>query len=303
MHLIECVPNFSEGRRKEVIDEITSVIEETAGVWLLDQEADADHNRSVFTFVGDSKSIHAAVLATIGVAVRTIDLNKHSGTHPRMGAVDVIPFVPVHETSMAECISLSRIIGKEIAEDHGIPVYLYEESATRPDRKNLANIREGQFEGIREKIKTDENRAPDFGKRELHATAGCVAVGARMPLVAYNIYLNTGDVSVAKKIAKKIREKDGGLAGIKALGFFIETRKLAQVSMNICDYSKTSVYKVFGVVDELAKKSGTSILSSELVGLMPEEALKMGDPATLKLENFNPQNQVIEEVIKRKVGR
>lgn len=302
MQLIECVPNFSEGRRQEVLDEIKSAIEKTTGVWLLDFESDADHNRSVFTFVGDSRSIRTSVLATVEIAVRTIDLNKHSGTHPRMGAVDVIPFVPIRETSMAECIALSRIVGKEIAEKHGLPVYLYEESATRPERKNLANIRAGQFEGIREKIRTDDSRIPDFGPREVHPTAGCVAVGARRPLIAYNIYLNTSDVSIAKKISKQIREKDGGLAGIKALGFYIESRKLAQVSMNICDYTKTSIYKVFAAVDALSKKYGTSILSSELVGLMPEEALKMGDPATLKLENFDPAHQVIEEVIKRKVG-
>lgn len=292
--IIECVPNFSEGRRREVTDRIRAAIE-SKGVRVLDLEMDANHNRSVLTFIGtDADRLVDAAFAGAQAAVELIDLNQHRGEHPRMGAVDVIPFVPIADATMAQCVELARRLGRRIGGELGVPVFLYEEAATRPERRNLSNIREGQFEGLRELIGKDPARDPDFGPRRIHPTAGAVAVGARVPLIAYNVNLDTEDVSIAKKIAKKVRERDGGLPAIKALGMFMQSINKAQVSMNVCNYKVTSIYAAFKAVQKEAEKFGVRVHSSEIVGLLPREALRDDWIPELKLQGFDPKLQVIE---------
>ena len=292
MKIVECVPNFSEGRRKEVVDEIVRSMLSVPGVKLLDQEMDPDHNRSVITIAGSPESVLEAAFRGAQKAVELIDLNKHSGEHPRMGAVDVIPFVPIEDVTMEDCIALAEKLGKRIAEELNVPVYLYGEAARRPERRDLAYVRKGEFEGLRESIKTDPKREPDFGPREVHPTAGAVAVGARKILVAYNVNLGTPDVSVAKKIAKRVRAKGGGLAFVKALGFELKERGISQVSMNMVDFEKTPLYAAFELVKLYADRYGVPVVGSEIVGLVPQRALVDVADFYLKLEGFKP-DQII----------
>ncbi|TKJ30549.1 glutamate formimidoyltransferase [bacterium (candidate division B38) B3_B38] len=290
--IIESVPNFSEGQRGEVISAIVNRVKEVPGVRVLDISSDPDHNRSVLTMMGDQDSLRGAVLALFEKAVEHIDLTKHQGEHPRMGAVDVVPFVPIKGVTMDDCISLSKEVGEEIAEKFNIPVYFYEESATREERRNLAKIRKGQFEGFFEKIKLPEWQ-PDCGPAEVHSTAGVVAVGAREFLIAYNVNLGTDNLEVASNIAKAVRHISGGLRYVKALGMTMEERKLVQVSMNLVNYKKTPIYRVFELIRAEARRYGVTIVGSEIVGLVPNDALLGAAEYYLQIENFSP-SQVIE---------
>jgi len=291
--IVECVPNFSEGRREEVVGAIADAARRIEGVRVLDVEMDASHNRAVVTLVGGPENVKQAAFACASKAVELIDLNKHTGEHPRVGAVDVIPFVPISEVEMKDCVELAMSLGQEIAEKLGVPVYLYEEAATRPDRKNLAKVRRGQFEGLREEIKTNPERAPDFGPSELHPTAGAVVVGAREPLIAYNINLGTGDVSIAKSIAKAVREKDGGLKHVKALGFETDKEDVVQVSMNLVNYKETPIFVVFDAVRSHADKHGVPVVGSEIIGLVPQDALVDTAEYYLKIQDFS-KSQILE---------
>ncbi|MGH2688248.1 MAG: glutamate formimidoyltransferase, partial [Actinomycetota bacterium] len=285
--IIEAVPNFSEGRRPEVCEKLADEAR-ARGVRVLDLERDPDHHRSVLTFVGAPDPTADAAFAVAAKAVELIDLTRHEGQHPRMGAIDVLPFVPLQGASMADAVALARRVGERIGKELGLPVFLYEAAATRPDRRNLAVIRKPQFEGLRELIGKDPDRVPDFGPNRIHPTAGCVAVGARMPLIAYNVDLETDDVGVAKKIAKKVRERDGGLPGIKALGLAIADRKCAQVSMNVCDFTRTGLLEAFRAVEAEAAKLGVRVRSSEIVGLVPRASLPPDGEQALRLAGFKP---------------
>jgi len=296
MKIVECVPNFSEGRRKEVIDEILKAAQSVGEITVLDCESDANHNRMVLTFVGPPDAVKAAALSSSAKAIQLIDLTKHSGEHPRMGAVDVVPFVPLREVSMDDCVKLAREFAQEFSTKFSVPVFLYENAATREDRRNLADVRQGQFEGLRELIGTDPSRKPDFGPEKIHPTAGATAVGARPILIAYNVNLESEDISIAKKIAKRIRERDGGFPAVKALGFQLRDRNLVQVSMNLTDYTKTSMHTVFDAISQYAKEYGVNVAESEIVGLVPQEALTLASIHYLSLSNFNP-NQIIENRI------
>jgi glutamate formiminotransferase len=287
--LVESVPNFSEGRRPEVCEKIADEAR-AAGVKVLGMQRDPDHNRSVLTFVGDSKAVAAAAFAAARRAVELIDLTRHEGQHPRMGAIDVLPFVPLGGTSIGDCVTLAREVGRRLGEELALPVFLYEAAAARPDRKNLADLRKPQFEGLRDLIGKDPDRVPDFGPPRIHPTAGCVAVGARMPLIAYNVDLESKDVALAKRIAKKIRERDGGLPGIKALGLWIEDRQCAQVSINVCDFARTGLLEVFRAVE---REAGGAVRSSEVVGLVPRAALPPDAERALRLAGFTP-DQILE---------
>lgn len=268
MKLIECVPNFSEGRRQEVMDAIVQSMKESANVIILDVEADASHNRMVVTMVGEPQQVLSAMKAGARKAVELIDLNQHEGEHPRMGAVDVVPFVPLFNATMQECDELAVEFGQWMWDELKVPVYLYAESAKVPERKRLPNIRKGEFEGLKEGIK-EPDRHPDIGEPVIHPTAGATAVGARNFLIAFNLYLNTADKSVADKIAKAVRESSGGLVNIQAKGMFIEEKGLAQVSMNLLDYSKTPLYRITELVKMEAKRFGVEVVEGELIGLMP----------------------------------
>jgi glutamate formiminotransferase len=271
--IVECVPNFSEGRRTEVLDAIIAEIKAVDGVRFLDQTHDHDHNRAVLTFVGSPEPIKKAVVAAVAKAAELIDMEKHTGEHPRIGATDVVPFIPIKNMSIDECVTLAREVGQEIGEKLQIPIYLYEAAATREDRRNLAKVRRGQYEGLKEAILTDPNRKPDFGPDKLHPTAGATVVGARMPLIAYNVNLNTDDLALAKRIATTIREKDGGFKNVKALGLEIKERGIVQVSMNLTNYQVTPVYKVYDRITELANEAGVKVLESEVIGLIPLAAM------------------------------
>lgn len=290
--IMECVPNFSEGRDLQKIDRIVAPFRARAGVKLLDYSNDEDHNRLVVTVVGDPEPLRDAVLEAIGVAVELIDLNHHQGQHPRMGAVDVVPFIPIKGVSMDEAIALSREVGAEVAARYNLPVFLYEKSATAPHRENLAAIRKGEFEGMAEKIHQPEWH-PDFGPAERHPTAGTVAIGARMPLVAYNINLSTPSLEIAHDIAKKIRFIGGGLRYCKAMGVELKERGITQVSINMTDYTRTALYRAFELVRIEARRYGVSIVGSEIIGLVPMEALIDTASYYLGLENFSMQ-QVLE---------
>jgi glutamate formiminotransferase len=291
--ILESVPNFSEGRRPDVVEAIASEAR-ARSVRVLDLHMDADHNRSVLTFAGGPGEVAEAAFAAARKAVELIDLNVHRGRHPRMGAVDVLPFVPLQGAQMEDAVGLARLVGRRIGEELAVPVFLYEAAATRPDRRNLADVRRPQFEGLRERIGLDPDRLPDFGPPRIHPTAGCVAVGARRPLVAYNVDLETGDVSAAKKIARKIRERDGGLPGIKALGISMTSRKCAQVTINVCDFSRTGLLEVFLAVEREAARLGTRVRSSEIIGLVPKAALPGDAERSLKLAGFSPL-QILED--------
>lgn len=290
--IVECVPNFSEGRDLQKIDKIVAPFRGKQGVKLLDYSNDEDHNRLVVTVVGEPEPLRDAVLEAIGVAVELIDLNHHQGQHPRMGAVDVVPFIPIRNVTMEEAVALSKEVGKEVAKRYNLPVFLYEKSASAPHRENLAAVRKGEFEGMAEKIKQPEWH-PDFGLAERHPTAGTVAIGARMPLVAYNINLNTPSLEIAHDIAKKIRFIGGGLRYCKAMGVELKDRGITQVSINMTDYTRTSLYRAFELVRVEARRYGVSIVGSEIIGLVPMEALIDTASYYLGLENFSME-QVLE---------
>ena len=289
---MECVPNFSEGRDLQKIDKIVAPFRGKQGVKLLDYSNDEDHNRLVVTVVGEPEPLRDAVLEAIGVAVELIDLNHHQGQHPRMGAVDVVPFIPIRNVTMEEAVALSKEVGKEVAKRYNLPVFLYEKSASAPHRENLAAVRKGEFEGMAEKIKQPEWH-PDFGLAERHPTAGTVAIGARMPLVAYNLNLNTPSLEIAHDIAKKIRFIGGGLRYCKAMGVELKDRGITQVSINMTDYTRTALYRAFELVRVEARRYGVSIVGSEIIGLVPMEALIDTASYYLGLENFSME-QVLE---------
>jgi glutamate formiminotransferase len=282
--LVECVPNFSEGRRKEVVDAIVDAMK-VEGVWLLDREMDSDHNRCVITLVGNREAIAEAAIRGVGKAAELIDLTQHQGAHPRMGAADVVPFIPIDGVTIEDCVAISKHVAEQIWKRFQIPTYLYEASAQRPERQNLENIRRGQFEGIRDEIATKPERMPDFGEPRVHPTAGATVVGARKPLIAYNVFLNTTDVDVAKKVAKAVRYSSGGLRFVKGAGFSV--RGLAQVSMNLTDFEQTPIARVFEYVKREAARYGVAPLSSEIVGLVPKKALEQAAEWFLQVENFD----------------
>lgn len=289
--LIESVPNFSEGRRPEILDEIVNTMLAT-GVMLLDREMDASHNRAVVTIAGEPDAVAEAAFRGCQRAAQLIDLETHRGEHPRMGATDVIPFIPIRNVTMDECVEIARRVGERIGRELEIPVYLYERAATRPERRDLAYVRRGEYEAIRDEIATLPEREPDFGPRKLNH-AGAVAVGARPFLIAYNVNLDTNDVQIAKEIAKITREKGGGLPSVKALGFALEDKGIVQVSMNLTDFNVTGMLTAFQHVRAEAEKRGVRVLGSELVGLVPLEALAQIARDALQLEGFSSQ-QVVE---------
>src|SRR5690554_1075239 len=290
--IIECVPNFSEGRDKEKIESIADCFRGKSGVKLLDYSGDADHNRSVVTVAGEPEAIKYSVIEAIGKAIELIDLNKHSGEHPRMGAVDVVPFIPIKNVTIDEAIALSQEVAKEVGVRFNLPVFLYEASATTQHRENLADIRRGEFEGLSDKMRLTEWKS-DFGPETPHPTAGVVAIGARKPLIAYNINLNTNNIKIANAIAKKVRHSSGGMRYCKAIGIYLKERDLAQVSTNLTDYTKTSIYSVYEMVRMEAKRYGVSIIGSEVIGLVPMAALAESAAYYLGIENFSI-NQVLE---------
>jgi len=282
--LVECVPNFSEGRDKAKVDAIIHAMK-MPGVYLLDREMDHDHNRCVITLVGEREPIQEAAIRGVGKAAELIDLNVHQGAHPRMGASDVVPFIPIEGITIEDCVAMARHVGAEIWKRHQIPVYLYEAAATSPERQNLENIRRGQFEGIRAEIATNPARKPDFGDPRVHPSAGATVVGARKFLIAYNVFLNTTDVDIAKKIAKAVRFSNGGLRYVKGAGFPV--RGLAQVSMNLTDFEQTPIHRVFEFVKREAARYGLMPVSSEIVGLIPKKALEQAAEWFLQVENFD----------------
>jgi glutamate formiminotransferase len=282
--LVECVPNFSEGRDPAKVDAIVNAMK-MDGVYLLDREMDADHNRCVITLVGERDAIQEAAIRGVGKAAELIDLTKHQGAHPRMGASDVVPFIPIDGVTIEDCVAMAKHVGAEIWKRYQIPVYLYEAAAATPERQNLENIRRGQFEGIRDEIATNPARRPDFGDPRVHPTAGATVVGARKFLVAYNVFLNTPDVEIAKKIAKAVRFSTGGLRFVKGAGFLV--RGMAQVSMNLTDFEQTPVHRVFEFVKREAQRYGVQPVSSEIVGLIPKKALEQASEWFLQVENFD----------------
>jgi glutamate formiminotransferase/formiminotetrahydrofolate cyclodeaminase len=289
--LIECVPNFSEARRPEVIEAIQAAILSVPAVHVLDRHADLDHNRTVITYVGPPAAVEQAAFRAIARAAELIDLEQHTGEHPRIGATDVFPFVPISGVSMAECVEIAQRLGKRVGEELGIPVYLYEQAATRPDRQNLENLRRGQYEGLKIEIETNPQRTPDFGPARL-GPAGATVIGARPFLIAYNVYLTTDEVSIAEKIARAIRQSSGGLRYVKALGLLVDRR--AQVSMNLTDFRKTPVARVQELIHREAARYGVGIHHSELVGLIPEDALVDAAVWYLQLDQFNTE-QILEK--------
>src|SRR4249919_3142870 len=282
--LVECVPNFSEGRDKAKVDAIVEAMK-IDGVFLLDREMDSDHNRSVITLVGDREAIAEAAIRGVGKAAELIDLTQHQGAHPRMGAADVVPFIPIDGVTIEDCVAMARHVGEQIWKRYQIPVYLYESAARTPERQGLENIRRGQFEGIRAEIATNPARRPDFGEARVHPTAGATVVGARKFLIAYNVFLNTTDVDIAKKIAKAVRFSNGGMRFVKGAGFLV--RGMAQVSMNLTDFEQTPVHRVFEMVKREAARYGVIPVSSEIVGLIPQKALEQAAEWFLQVENFD----------------
>ncbi len=289
--LVECVPNVSEGRRADVVDRLAASIAATPGVRLLDQTGDADHNRSVFTFAGEPAAVEAAVHALVDAAYRAIDMRSHRGEHPRLGAVDVVPFVPLAGVSMNDCVALAHRVGRAIAERHQIPVYFYARAALRPERVRLPDIRKPQYEGLAALLAT--THVPDAGPARIHPTAGAIVVGARPPLIAFNVELDTADVEVAKRIARDIRESSGGLPAVQAKGFALTDPRRAQVSLNLLDYTVTPLSTVWREVERRAASAGVGILRGELVGLMPLDAALEVTASGLKLEGFG-RHSVIE---------
>jgi glutamate formiminotransferase len=288
--IVECVPNFSEGRRRGIIAQIVEALASVEGVRVLDVQSDADHNRSVVTMVGQPEAVEEAVFWGIERAARLIDMDQHQGEHPRMGATDVVPFVPIAGVTMADCVEMARRLGERVGREFSIPVYLYEEAAARPDRRNLADVRRGEYEGLKVEIEADPHRAPDFGPARM-GKAGAMAIGARPPLVAFNVYLNTDDVAIAQAIARAVRHSSGGLRYVKALGLLVEGH--AQVSMNLTDYRRTPIHRVVEMIRREAARYGVTIASSEVVGLVPNEALVDAARFYLQLDGFS-LDQILE---------
>lgn len=287
--LVECVPNFSEGRNAETIERLAQAVEQIEGAVVLDMHMDADHNRSVITFVADAGVVVEAALRVVGLAAELIDLRQHTGQHPRVGATDVLPFVPVRGVTMEDCAALAHTAGERIWRELGIPVYFYERASKRADRVNLEDVRRKGFEELRAQIEDPMmNRAPDVGHARVHESAGAIVVGARPFLVAYNINLQTDDIAIARKVARAVRGRDGGLRYLKALGFKLESRGIAQVSMNLVDYEKTHLHHAFEAVRREAERYGVSVRGSEIVGLVPQAALDVAAEYFLKIENFAP---------------
>lgn len=298
--IIESIPNISEGRRPEVVEACVDEIRNTAGCTLLDYSSDESHNRSVITYIGDAKAVEEASVRLVKKAAELIDLTKHEGEHPRMGAVDVMPFLPIKDCTTEDCVELSKVVGKRIAEEAKVPVFLYESSATRPERQNLVKIRKGQFEGMAEKIK-EADWEPDFGGRTIHPKAGVIAVGARPPLVAFNLNLDTDNVEIAKNIAKIIREKDGGFKCVKSMGFEIVEedtgKKYAQVSCNMTNYEQTPLYRVVETVKTEAARYGVRVTGTEVIGLCPMKALSDCAEYYMQINGFDFRKQVLENHI------
>ncbi|MFA6940924.1 MAG: glutamate formimidoyltransferase [Clostridiaceae bacterium] len=293
--IVECIPNFSEGRDKEKIERIIDSVRKTEGVKLLDYSSDKDHNRTVVTFIGTVEGVEKAIISMAKLTYENIDMRVHKGEHPRMGALDVVPFVPVKNVSMEECILLANRVGKQIGNKFNIPVYLYEDAAKVEGRRNLAVVRRGQYEGFFDKIKQPDWK-PDFGPVEVNPKGGCAAVGARVPLVAFNVNLNTNDIDIATNIAKIVRHIGGGLRYVKAMGVSLEARNITQVSMNLVNYEKTAVYRAFEMIKMEAKRYGVSVVGSEVIGLIPMEALMDCAKFYLQLENFSSE-QILEKRI------
>jgi glutamate formiminotransferase/formiminotetrahydrofolate cyclodeaminase len=294
--LIECVPNFSEGRDAAKVEAIVEAMSSLPGVYVLDREMDADHNRSVVTLAGEPEAVGEAAIAGAGKALELIDMTTHTGAHPRVGATDVVPFIPIQGVTLEDCVALARRVGNEIWKRHRIPIFFYEAAATRPDRVNLENVRRGQFEGLREELKKNHDRQPDIGEPKLHPTAGVTVVGARKFLIAYNVNLNTPDVGIANKIAKAIRFSSGGLRYVKSMGVELKARNLAQVSINLTDFEQTPMHRVYEMVKREAQRYGVMPVGSEIVGLVPKKAIEMAADYFLQLENFSP-SQVFENKI------
>jgi glutamate formiminotransferase / 5-formyltetrahydrofolate cyclo-ligase len=295
--LVECIPNVSEGRRSDVVEAMASAIRVVPGVRLLDYSSDASHHRSVFTFAGEPDAVTQAVLALFERTMVDVDLRTHHGEHPRLGAVDVVPFVPIEGITMAQCVALARQVGAEVARRFHVPVYLYEEASSNPSRKNLEDIRRGEFEGLAAKMASD-GWAPDFGPSTPHPTAGATVIGARMALIAYNINLATDRLDVAKKIAAGIRQSSGGYRYVKAAGFKLDARGIVQVSMNLTNYEKTPIFRVFETVKREAARYGVAVLESEIVGLVPSAALNAAAEYYLQIEGFSA-DQVLENRLRR----
>ncbi len=291
--LIERVPNFSEGRDAAKVMALIEVMSKVPGVWVLDHELDADHNRCVITLAGEPEAVGEAAIVGTGKAMELIDMTQHKGAHPRVGATDVVPFIPVEGVALEDCVALARNVGNEIWKRYRIPVFFYEAAATRPDRVNLENVRRGQFEGMKEEMKKNHERQPDVGEPKMHPTAGVTVVGARKFLVAYNVNLNTPDISIANKIARAIRFSNGGLRYVKSMGVQLKARNLAQVSINLTDYEQTPMHRVYEMVKREAARYGAVAVGSEIVGLVPKKALEMAADYFLQLENFSPA-QVFE---------
>lgn len=291
--IVECIPNFSEGRNQEVIDGLVKTAKSVAGVTLLDYSSDASHNRSVFTLVGDEESIQEVAFQLIKFASENIDMTKHHGEHPRMGATDVCPFVPIKEITTEECVDISKKVAERVNTELNIPIFLYEDSASRPERQNLAKVRKGQFEGMPEKL-LEEDWRPDFGDRKIHPTAGVTAIGARMPLVAFNVNLDTDNVDVAKSIAKIIRGSSGGYKYCKGIGLMLEDRNIAQVTMNMVNFEKCSLYRTFETIKFEARRYGVNIIGSEIIGLAPAKALVDVAEYYLQVEDFDYHKQILE---------
>lgn len=291
--IVECIPNFSEGQNQAVIDGLVATAKSIPGVTLLDYSSDASHNRSVFTLVGDDQSIQEAAFQLVKYASENIDMTKHHGEHPRMGATDVCPFVPIKDITTQECVEISKQVAERINRELGIPIFLYEDSATRPERQNLAKIRKGQFEGMPEKL-LEEDWAPDYGDRKIHPTAGVTAVGARMPLVAFNVNLDTDNIDIAHKIAKIIRGSGGGYKYCKAIGVMLEDRHIAQVSMSMVNFEKCSLYRTFETIKFEARRYGVNVIGSEVIGLAPAKALIDVAEYYLQVEDFDYHKQILE---------
>ncbi|WP_159317241.1 glutamate formimidoyltransferase [Streptococcus pyogenes] len=291
--IVECIPNFSEGQNQAVIDGLVATAKSIPGVTLLDYSSDASHNRSVFTLVGDDQSIQEAAFQLVKYASENIDMTKHHGEHPRMGATDVCPFVPIKDITTQDCVEISKQVAERINRELGIPIFLYEDSATRPERQNLAKVRKGQFEGMPEKL-LEEDWAPDYGDRKIHPTAGITAVGARMPLVAFNVNLDTDNIDIAHKIAKIIRGSGGGYKYCKAIGVMLEDRHIAQVSMNMVNFEKCSLYRTFETIKFEARRYGVNVIGSEIIGLAPAKALIDVAEYYLQVEDFDYHKQILE---------
>ncbi len=291
--LIECVPNFSEGRDPAKVDALVQVMSGVPGVYVLDREMDADHNRCVVTLAGEPEAVGEAAILGAGKALELIDMTVHKGAHPRVGATDVVPFIPVEGLTLEDCVALAKRVGNEIWKRYRIPIFFYEAAATRPERVNLENVRRGQFEGLREELKKNHDRQPDIGEPKLHPTAGVTVVGARKFLVAYNVNLNTSDIAVANKIARAIRYSNGGFRYVKSMGVELKARNLAQVSINLTDYEQTPMHRVYAAVKREAERYGVMPVGSEIVGLVPKKAIEMAADYFLQLEDFSP-SQVFE---------